>query len=113
MNDPSLSSLTSTSFPRFHSSPPTSPLTVLDDEIDDNFKEADTRYTKDDIFIIETNYDPERNIKFDPGRKHSKEDDFAYTQRILAYTERERVRAERAIIPKDLHDLAKKVCRFL
>jgi hypothetical protein len=116
MTDPSsLSSLASspTCVPRLGSSPPTSPMTVLDDEINDNLEEADTRYTENDIFIIQTNYDPEQNIKFDPGRKNSKEDDFAYTQRIFAYTERERERAEEAIIPKNLHDLAEKVCHFL
>ena len=116
MTDPtSLSTLaSSTCVPsRFGLSPPTSPMTVVNDEMEDDLEEADTRYTGDNIFTISTSYDPEQNIEFDPGRKGSKEDDFAYEQRIFAYTDRERERAERAIIPKNLHDFAEKVCRFL
>ena len=51
----------------FGLSPPTSPMTIVNDEMEDNLKEADTRYTEDDIFAIQTSYDPEQNIKFDPG----------------------------------------------
>jgi hypothetical protein len=98
---------------RFGSSPPTSPMTILDDGIDDNLEEEATRYTEDEIFIIQTDYDPEQNINFDPGRKNSKENDFAYAHRIFTYTERERERAERGIVPKNLCDLAEKVCHFL
>lgn len=87
-------------------------MSVLDDEIDDNSEEADMQYTEDELFIIQTNYDPEQNIVFDPGRKGPKESDFAYAQRIFAYTENERERAERAIVPKNLLDLAEKVCHF-
>ena len=88
MTDPSLlASLASSSTcvpSRFGSSPPTSPMTILDDEIEDNLEKADTGYyTDDDILIIETNYDPQKNISFDPGRKGSEEDDFAYAKRIL------------------------------
>ena len=87
-------------------------MTIVNDEMEDNLKEADTRYTEDDIFTIQTSYDPEQNIEFDPGRKGCKEDDFAYEQRIIAYTERERERAELAVVPKNLHDFSEKVCPF-
>ena len=118
MTDPSLlASLASSSTcvpSRFGSSPPTSPMTILDDEIEDNLEKADTGYyTDDDILIIETNYDPQKNISFDPGRKGSEEDDFAYAKRIFAYTECERKRAEGALVPENLNDLAEKVRRFL
>ena len=92
---------------------PSSPMTVVDEYFDNNLEEEDTRYTEDEIFIIQTNYNPQQNIEFDPGRKGSKEDEFAYAQRIFAYTEHEWERAECAIIPKNCDDLAEKVCCFL
>lgn len=93
---------------------PLSPMSVLDDEINDNFDlDLDTRYSEDELFIIQTNYDHSQNIDFHPGRKRSNEDDFTYAQRIYVYTERERERADQAILPKNLDDFSEKVCQNL
>ena len=88
-------------------------MTILDDGIEDNLEEAATRYTEDEIFTIQTNYDPKQNTNFDPGRKNSKDSDFAHAQHIFTYTERERERAENCIVPKNLQDLAETVRNFL
>lgn len=93
---------------------PTSLMTVIDDEIDDNLEDVNMpQYPEEDLFIIQTSYDPQLNIAYRPGRKGPNESDFDFKQRNFAYTEYERGRAERAIVPKNSLDLAKKVCRFL
>jgi hypothetical protein len=98
----------------FPLSPPTSPMTVLNDEVDEILEEADTGY-EEDMQVIQTNYDRRWNIEFHPGRKGSqgKEDDFTYARRIFSYTENERERAERGVLPKNLHDFSEKVCHIL
>lgn len=58
-------------------------------------------YNNEDIFIIDTNFDPAQNKSFKYSRYSHDE--------IYASTEEERKRAEKAFIPEDLNDLREKV----
>jgi hypothetical protein len=80
---------------------PGSPLTVIDEEEEENNTDK-LAHTKSVVRIIDTKYDLSKNATFEPSRKSS-------VQEIFNYTEEERRRAENALSPTSLDDFESKV----